>query len=44
MRLLLVEDEERLLDSLVFQLEQEGFSVDACRDGEEALYYCHAAA
>ncbi len=39
MRLLLVEDEERLLDSLVFQLEQEGFSVDACRDGEEALYY-----
>ncbi len=39
MRLLLVEDEERLRESLVFQLEKEGFTVDACGDGEEALYY-----
>lgn len=39
MRLLLVEDEERLRESLVFQLEKENFTVDACGDGEEALYY-----
>lgn len=39
MRILLVEDDEKLNDSLVFQLKAEGFSVDACRDGEEALYY-----
>lgn len=39
MRILLVEDDEKLNHSLVFQLKAEGFSVDACRDGEEALYY-----
>lgn len=39
MRILLVEDDEKLNQSLVFQLEKEGFQVDACQDGEEALYY-----
>ncbi len=39
MRILLVEDDEKLNHSLAFQLEKEGFSVDACMDGEEALYY-----
>lgn len=39
MRILLVEDDEKLNHSLAFQLSAEGFSVDACRDGEEALYY-----
>ncbi|MBD5550531.1 MAG: response regulator transcription factor [Lachnospiraceae bacterium] len=39
MRLLLAEDDEKLRTSLAFQLEQEGFLVDACADGEEALYY-----
>lgn len=39
MRLLLAEDDEKLRTSLAFQLEQEGFLVDACGDGEEALYY-----
>lgn len=39
MRILLVEDDEKLNHSLAFQLEAEGFLVDACRDGEEALYY-----
>ena len=41
MRILLVEDDENLNQSLVFQLEKEGFQVDACQDGEEALYYIH---
>ena len=39
MRILLVEDDEKLRTSLAFQLEKEGFSVDHCSDGEEALYY-----
>ncbi len=39
MRILLVEDDEQLNRSLVFQLEKEGLLVDACMDGEEALYY-----
>lgn len=39
MRILLVEDDEKLKTSLAFQLEQENFIVDTCSDGEEALYY-----
>lgn len=39
MRILLAEDDETLRTSLAFQLEQEGFAVDVCADGEEALYY-----
>lgn len=39
MRILLAEDDEKLNASLAFQLEKEGFSVDACADGEEAYYY-----
>lgn len=39
MRILLVEDDEKLNHSLAFQLKQEGFHIDTCRDGEEALYY-----
>jgi len=39
MRILLVEDDEKLRTSLAFQLEKEGFLTDACSDGEEALYY-----
>lgn len=39
MRILLVEDDEKLKTSLAFQLEQEGFIVDISSDGEEALYY-----
>ncbi|MDO4331524.1 MAG: response regulator transcription factor [Eubacteriales bacterium] len=39
MRILLVEDDKKLNLSLKFQLEQEKFMVDACYDGEEALYY-----
>lgn len=39
MRILLVEDDKKLNQSLAFQLEAEGFMTDSCRDGEEALYY-----
>lgn len=39
MRILLVEDDEKLNHSLAFQLEKEGFAVDACSNGEDALYY-----
>ncbi len=39
MRILLAEDDEQLNHSLAFQLEKEGLSVDACTDGEDALYY-----
>lgn len=39
MRILLVEDEEQLNETLTLQLESEGFLVDSCLDGEEACYY-----
>ncbi len=39
MRILLVEDDESLNESLSFQLQSEGFAVDSCFDGEEACYY-----
>lgn len=37
MRILLVEDDRKLNESLAFQLEKEGFTVDSCFDGEESL-------
>ena len=39
MRILLVEDDEKLNEALAFQLRKEGLLVDSCLDGEEALYY-----
>lgn len=39
MRILLVEDEEQLNETLTLQLKSEGFTVDSCFDGEEACYY-----
>lgn len=39
MRILLVEDDEKLNKTLVFKLEKEGFVVDTCFDGEEACFY-----
>lgn len=38
MRLLLIEDDENLCTVLRFQLEQEGYSVEVCHDGEEGLF------
>lgn len=39
MRILLVEDDHNLCESLSFQLEQESFSVDLCHDGDDALHF-----
>lgn len=39
MRILLAEDDKQLNNTLTYQLEQEGFNVDSCLDGEEALFY-----
>ena len=39
MKILLVEDDENLNRNLKFFLEKEGYQVDACLDGEDALYY-----
>lgn len=38
MRLLVVEDNEQLSAVLVRGLSEEGYNVDACADGEEAVY------
>lgn len=38
MKILLVEDDINLCESLSFQLKKEDFSVDICNDGEEGLY------
>jgi two-component system response regulator PhoP len=38
MRLLVVEDDQALRESLVEQLKKSGFNVDAAADGEEGLY------
>lgn len=40
MRILLVEDDTDLNYNLAYYLTQEGYTVDSCFDGEEALYYC----
>ena len=39
MRILLVEDDEKLKLTLSFQLKKEHFVTDTCSDGEEAIYY-----
>lgn len=39
MRILLVEDDKNLSETLEFQLKHAGFLVDACGNGEDALYY-----
>lgn len=39
MRVLLVEDDPDLCDSLAFQLEKEGFPTDICHDGDDALHW-----
>ena len=39
MRILLAEDDHDLNKALTWQLTGQGYTVDACFDGEEALYY-----
>jgi two-component system response regulator PhoP len=38
MRILLIEDDQRLLDTLATQLRENGYAVDASTDGIEGLY------
>ena len=39
MRILLIEDDKYLSETLSFQLVHAGFTVDSCENGEDALYY-----
>ncbi len=39
MRILLAEDDKDLNKALTWQLTGQGYNVDSCYDGEEALYY-----
>lgn len=39
MKILMIEDDRELCETVSFRLEQEGFHVDVCHDGEEGLYY-----
>lgn len=39
MRILLVEDDLNLCDSISYQLEKEGFAIDSCHDGDDALHW-----
>ena len=39
MKILLIEDDRDLAESMKFQLGKEGFETDVCTDGEEGLYY-----
>ena len=39
MNILMIEEDIELCEAVSFRLEQEGFSVTACHDGEEGLYY-----
>ncbi len=39
MRILLVEDDEKLLQLLAFSFKKEGYQVDCCNNGGDAMYY-----
>ena len=39
MRILLIEDDKNLCETLKYQLEREGILVDTCTDGLDGLYY-----
>lgn len=39
MKILLIEDDKELCETLKYRLEKEDFTVDVCHDGEEGLYF-----
>ncbi len=39
MKILIIEDDKDLAESIAFCLEKEGYLVTVCHDGEEGLYY-----
>lgn len=44
MRLLMVEDDRELCDAVGYQLQEEGYTVDFCYSGADALFYAGQAA
>lgn len=40
MRILLVEDDFELSKNLIYYLKKEGYEIDSCDNGEDALLYC----
>ena len=38
MRILMIEDDEKLCESVKYQLEKQGYLLDVCHDGEEGLF------
>ncbi len=44
MKILLAEDDENLNKNIAFFLEKEGYQVNSCYNGEDALYYCQEGA
>lgn len=38
-KILLIEDDKDLCEAVCFQLKKEGYSVDVCHRGDEAVYY-----
>lgn len=39
MRLLLIEDDKELCDAIAVHVKKEGYELDICHDGNDALYY-----
>ncbi len=39
MRILIIEDDKSLAETLRFQLEHNQFETDVCHDGEEGLHF-----
>ncbi len=42
MKILLIEDDKDLSSALCFKLNKEGYLVDSCLQGDEAIYYCNS--
>ena len=42
MRILLIEDDQTLCNTMGLQLQNQGYTVDCCYDGEEGLFYIKA--
>ncbi len=39
MRILMVEDDKELSNAIVFQLKEDGYEIDVCDNGDDAMYY-----
>jgi two-component system OmpR family response regulator len=43
MRLLIIEDEDKLRETLITYFREKGIFTDAASDGQDGLYYAHKA-